>query len=121
MKKKTQDVHKQSAAPADSPVACAQCGANAKAALVERVEVMVAGKRTPLPMCHRCAAANRAALKAFGGTYLSISAWGGNRAARRQQAKPAPIVKAAKTRRATRGERRAAKKADAAKRKQVAA
>jgi hypothetical protein len=73
------------------------------------------------PMCRHCAA-NHAAKQAFGGVYLTMTS-GPNRAARRQQAqaKAAPVVKPAKQRKATRGERRAAKKTDAAKGKQVAA
>jgi RNase P subunit RPR2 len=104
-------------------VACHGCGTDLAPARATQVVVKGAGQQREMqPMCRHCAA-NHAAKKAFGGVYLSMAS-GPNRAARRQQAqvKAAPVVRPAQQRKPTRGERRAAKKADAAKRgKQVAA
>jgi uncharacterized protein with WD repeat len=112
MNETTHDVHKQPAAT----VACSGCGTDLAPAQRTQVAVKGAGQQ---PMCRHCAA-NHAAKKAFGGVYLSMAS-GPNRAARRQQPKAAPVVKPAKVKRATRGERRAAKKVEAKGKKGIAA
>jgi hypothetical protein len=102
----THDVHKQPA----TTVACYGCGTDLAPAQRTQLAVKGAGQQREMqPMCRHCAA-NHAAKQAFGGVYLSMAS-GPNRAARRQQAqaKAAPVVKAVKARKPTRGERRAAK------------
>jgi hypothetical protein len=117
MNETTRGVHKQPA----TTVACHGCGTDLAPAAVTRIAVKVGRERVEQPMCRHCAA-NHAAKLAFGGVYLSMAS-GPNRAARRTQAqaKAVPVVKPVKARKATRGERRAAKKADAAKAGKVAA
>lgn len=104
---------------AHATIACYGCGAELAPAKVTWIDVKQVKAAGIYPHCRTCAA-NHRAKRALGGTFVAISETP-NRKARRTQA-VTPVAQAVKPRRATRGERRAAKKEQAAKAgKQVAA